>query len=102
MLAAVAHHVPISAIKHLFASHQDPDIISSLGLWDKTLQDATLHAPWLWEGFIKHFGCEAITYDPLPDEGRTIRIGGVSLILSRPITSIPRAISASMIRRPEF
>lgn len=79
MLAAVAHHVPISAIKHLFASHQDPDIISSLGLWDKTLQDATLHAPWLWEGFIKHFGCEAITYDPLPDEGRTIRIGGVSL-----------------------
>ena len=79
MLAAVAQHVPISSIKHLFASHQDPDIISSLGLWDKTLEGATLYAPWIWEGFIKHFGCEAIVYDPLPDEGRTIRFGDTEL-----------------------
>ena len=79
MLAAIAQHVPISSIKHLFASHQDPDIISSLGLWDKTLEGATLHAPWLWEGFIKHFGCETISYDPLPDEGGSLRIGDVEI-----------------------
>ena len=33
MLAAVLKHVPIDQITHLFVSHQDPDIISSLGLW---------------------------------------------------------------------
>ncbi len=79
MLAAVAHHVPISNITTLFASHQDPDIISSLGLWDQVLEDASLYAPWLWEGFIRHFGCDKITYAAIPDEGMDIRIGGRTL-----------------------
>lgn len=75
MLAAVAHHVPIASIKKLFASHQDPDIISSLGLWDQVLEDADLYAPWLWEGFIRHFGCDSIEYKAIPDEGMDIRLG---------------------------
>jgi len=79
MLAAVAHHVPISSIKRLFASHQDPDIISSLGLWDQVLEDATLYAPWLWEGFIRHFGCDSIEYAAIPDEGMEIRLGSKKL-----------------------
>ncbi|WP_420548814.1 MBL fold metallo-hydrolase [Curvivirga sp.] len=79
MLVAVSDHVPIEDITHLFASHQDPDIISSLGLWDKALPGATLHAPWLWEGFIKHFGCESIIYDPLPDQGKSIHLEGLEL-----------------------
>jgi len=79
MLAAVAHHVPISKIKTLFASHQDPDIISSLGLWDQVLEGATLYAPWLWEGFIRHFGCDSIEYAAIPDEGMEIRLGGRKL-----------------------
>jgi len=79
MLAAVVHHVPLESIKTLFASHQDPDIISSLGLWDQVLEKATLHAPWLWEGFIRHFGCDQITYNPIPDEGGEIKIGGRAL-----------------------
>lgn len=80
MLAAVVDFVPIDNLTHLFASHQDPDIISSLGMWDRTLANATLHAPWMWEGFIRHFGCETIAYDPLPDEGKTIHVGGAELV----------------------
>jgi hypothetical protein len=34
MLAAVLHHAPVEEITDLFASHQDPDIISSLGLYN--------------------------------------------------------------------
>ncbi|RVU34251.1 MBL fold metallo-hydrolase [Hwanghaeella grinnelliae] len=79
MLAAVTDWVDIDNIRTLFASHQDPDIISSLGLWDRTLTDATLYAPWVWESFLKHFGCSTITYSPLPDEGDTITVGNMEL-----------------------
>lgn len=79
MLAALLHHVSIDQITDLFASHQDPDIISSLGLWDQALPNAKLHAPWLWESFIRHFGLNSIEYVPAPDEGGTIDLGGVKL-----------------------
>lgn len=78
-LAAVLHHVSVDGITGLFASHQDPDIISSLGLWDRALPEAKLHAPGLWEGFIRHFGCQTIEYCSIPDEGGEIRLGNVTL-----------------------
>lgn len=76
MLAAVVKEVPLEQLTHLFASHQDPDIISSLGLWDQTLPTARLHAPWLWESFIRHFGMNNIAYDSIPDEGSTLMLDG--------------------------
>lgn len=79
MLATVIKQIPVEQITHLFASHQDPDIISSLGLWDQALDGATLHSPWLWEGFIKHFGMENIVYDAIPDEGGELIIDNVVL-----------------------
>jgi len=79
MLAAVIKQVPAEKITHLFASHQDPDIISSLGLWDQALPSATLHSPWIWEGFIRHFGMDNITYAPIADEGGEIKIDNVLL-----------------------
>jgi len=79
MLAALLHHVSIDQITDLFASHQDPDIISSLGLWDQALPNAKLHAPWLWESFIRHFGLSSIEYVPAGDDGGTIDLGGVKL-----------------------
>lgn len=79
MLSAVIKEVPAHKITHLFASHQDPDIISSLGLWDLALTDATLHSPWLWEGFIRHFGMQHIEYDGIPDEGGRLALDDVSL-----------------------
>ncbi|MCO7223291.1 MBL fold metallo-hydrolase [Pleionea sp. CnH1-48] len=79
MLASVLQHVSIDMITDLFASHQDPDIISSLGLWDKAIPTSRLHAPWLWEGFIRHFGMKNIEYVSLPDKGGEIDMGTASL-----------------------
>lgn len=45
MLAGILHHVQIDNITTLFASHQDPNINSSLDLWDKTVPNAQLYAP---------------------------------------------------------
>ncbi len=81
MLAATLHHVSVDQITDLFASHQDPDIISSLGLWDQVLPNARLHSPWLWESFIRHFGLNHIEYVPLADDGGTIDLGDLSLQL---------------------
>ena len=81
MLAEALNYAPIGQITDLFASHQDPDIISSLGLWDQTLLNARLHAPAMWEGFIRHYGCESIEYVPIPDEGGTIKLDSVELQL---------------------
>jgi flavorubredoxin len=79
MLSAVIKQLPADKITHLFASHQDPDIISSLGLWDQALPSAILHSPWIWEGFIRHFGMENITYAPIADKGGSLKLDGVSL-----------------------
>ncbi|KMT66360.1 MBL fold metallo-hydrolase [Catenovulum maritimum] len=79
MLGAVLRHASVEHITDIFASHQDPDIISSLGLWDQALPNAKLHSPWLWEGFIRHFGMNNIEYVAVPDEGGTIDLGSHSV-----------------------
>ncbi|WP_020408695.1 MBL fold metallo-hydrolase [Hahella ganghwensis] len=81
MLNSALEYASINEITDLFASHQDPDIISSLGLWDRALPKARLHAPWLWEGFIRHFGMEHTEYVRIPDEGGEIDLGAVRLTL---------------------
>jgi flavorubredoxin len=81
MLSSVVKFIPLEQITQLFASHQDPDIISSLGLWDQVIPDAKLHGPWLWESFIRHFGMNNIEYIPIPDEGKTLDLAGLSLQL---------------------
>jgi flavorubredoxin len=79
MLASVLKYVDIDHITDLFASHQDPDIISSLGMWDQVLPDATLHASWLWEGFIRHFGMDKIQYNAIDDEGGHLTLNNIDL-----------------------
>lgn len=79
MMSAVLHYVPVHQITDLFASHQDPDVISSLGLWDQALTNAQLHASAIWEGFIRHFGCESIKYVPIRDNGTTLKLDAVEL-----------------------
>lgn len=79
MLGAILHHAKVDEITDIFASHQDPDIISSLGLWDQALPHAKLHSPWLWEGFLRHFGMNNIEYCGIPDEGSTLSLGGLDL-----------------------
>jgi flavorubredoxin len=79
MLTAILNYIPLDAITDIFASHQDPDIISSLGLWDNALPNARLHLPWLWEGFVRHFGSTHVQYCPIADDGGSINVGGKEL-----------------------
>ena len=79
MLSAIVKYAPVEQITHLFASHQDPDIISSLSLWDQALPDATLYSPWLWEGFIRHFGMNNIKFKGIPDGGESLTLDNTHL-----------------------
>ena len=79
MLASCLKYAQIEQITDIFASHQDPDIISSLGMWDQVLHKATLHSPWLWEGFIRHFGMYNTKYSPIADRGGSFKLNDVEL-----------------------
>lgn len=79
MLESIVRLMPLEQVQYLFASHQDPDIISSLGLWDQVLTNATLHSPWLWEGFIRHFGMDRIKFAPIADVGGSLSLNGLEL-----------------------
>lgn len=79
MLASVVKAVPIEQITQVFASHQDPDIISSLGLWDQALPTATLHSPQIWEGFLRHFGMNSMQFKGIPDEGNKLVIDQIEV-----------------------
>lgn len=79
MLAALTDKVPIENVKHLFMSHQDPDIGSSLPLWRQVCNsDIEIHLSWLWTSFVAHFDAEA-NLSAIPDEGATINLGTVTL-----------------------
>jgi flavorubredoxin len=66
-------------IRVLFASHQDPDIISSLSLWLDFNPDLRCYLSWLWTEFVPHFGGNETTFLPIPDEGIDIPLGGLTL-----------------------
>ncbi len=66
-------------IGHIFSSHQDPDVISSLALWKAFNPDIRCYASWLWSSFIPHFGGDESTILPLPDEGARIELGSCVL-----------------------
>jgi len=81
MLAALTDKVAIENVKHLFMSHQDPDIGSSLPLWRQVCNaDVEIHLSWLWTSFVAHFDAEA-NLSPIPDEGSIINLGNVALEL---------------------
>lgn len=63
----------------LFASHQDPDIISSLALWLDFNPELRCYLSWLWGSFVPHFGGRDETFVLIPDEGMTISLGRLQL-----------------------
>jgi flavorubredoxin len=69
------------SLTHLFASHQDPDVISSLALWLAVKPDLKCFASWLWCSFIPHFGGDQSTFIPVPDEGMSFDFGGRTLTI---------------------
>lgn len=79
MLSALGDRLPIESIRHIFLSHQDPDIGSSLPLWREVCRpDLKVHIAWLWSSFVSHFDAAA-TFTSIPDEGGRIALNGLSL-----------------------
>lgn len=79
VFGAVSNEVDPSAIEAIFASHQDPDIISSLALWLEFNPRMKCYVSWLWAGFIPHFGGTASTFVNMPDGGMEVPLGNARL-----------------------
>ena len=79
VFAALSGELDATKVVHLFASHQDPDVISSLSLWLRFNPNIRCHISWLWQSFVPHFGGERETFAPIPDEGHTIVAAGANL-----------------------
>ena len=83
VLAEVAELTDLENIKHIFFTHQDPDVVSGITLWMSIAPNAKVYISELWIRFLPHFG----VYDkrrivPIPDRGSKIRLAsGVSLDL---------------------
>ena len=75
VVTAVTREIDLDAIDVIFASHQDPDIISSLSMWLTVCPTVKVYASWVWSGFIPHFG-NAKPIESIPDEGMAISLGG--------------------------
>lgn len=79
VFSAIGAEMEPSEVKTLFASHQDPDIISSLGLWMDVRPDLRCYLSRLWCTFVPHFGGVGDTFIAIPDEGMHMPIGGLAL-----------------------
>ncbi|WP_142849975.1 MBL fold metallo-hydrolase [Telmatospirillum sp. J64-1] len=79
MMAALTREVRIDQIKHVFFSHQDPDVCSSLPLWRQVCPgDMKVYVPWMWAGFVSHFDRDA-RLEKIPDEGMDVTMGDARL-----------------------
>jgi flavorubredoxin len=83
VLSATTGELKGAKLKHLFLSHQDPDIVAAANGWLMTTDvDAWCSA--LWIRFVPHFGLDRLVEDrlhPIPDEGMVIEIGGAELVV---------------------
>jgi flavorubredoxin len=83
LIAQMAPHAPPARLKHLFFSHQDPDIIAATNGW-LMMTDAMAHLPAIWMRFLPHFGIDDYVLkrvQPIPDRGQTLTLGGAVLKL---------------------
>ena len=79
VFSAVSEAVDARKLTKLFASHQDPDIISSLSLWMELNAEVKCYISWLWTSFVPHFGGREDTFVSIPDEGMVIPLGDIHL-----------------------
>lgn len=79
--AELSKHFELANIEAIFASHQDPDVISSLPLWIQANPDIKVYIPSIWVTFIVHFGVPLENIHPIPDQGGVISIGNIELEL---------------------
>lgn len=75
VLAELSRHVSPAELRVLFASHQDPDIISSLPMWADLAEGMRTYVSWMWTDFISHFAMgRKVNIVPIADEGMMIPI----------------------------
>ncbi|RKT59306.1 metallo-beta-lactamase superfamily protein [Azonexus fungiphilus] len=79
VFSALSGEFDPSALRAIFASHQDPDICSSLALWLEFNPGMRCYVSWLWASFIPHFGGNAETFVAIPDTGIDIALDGLVL-----------------------
>ncbi|MBU2766747.1 MBL fold metallo-hydrolase [Acidithiobacillus ferrivorans] len=79
VFSAMVEVIQPSIIQSAFISHQDPDIASSLPLWNACNSKIKWHMPKLWEGFIRHYGALEADFAGIPDEGGDVLIGDKKL-----------------------
>ncbi len=79
VFAAICEAFDPAKIGALFASHQDPDIISSLSLWLNFNPELKCYLSQLWTTFVPHFGGTDQTFIGMPDEGMPITVGQLHL-----------------------
>ncbi|MFA5941666.1 MAG: MBL fold metallo-hydrolase [Sinimarinibacterium sp.] len=79
VFSALSAEYDPAKIDGIFASHQDPDIISSLSLWLEFNPALKCYCSWLWTSFIPHFGGGPETFVSIPDAGLDIPHGDLSL-----------------------
>lgn len=82
---ALSTYLAVERLDYVLASHQDPDIISSLDLW-LNRSNCRIVIPAVWERFIPHFTHSGRLTDrvvSLPDQGLNLRLG------DHPIQALP-------------
>lgn len=82
LFAEMSSVVPMSKLKYIFFSHQDPDIIAATNAW-LMMTDAKAFLSGLWMRFITHFGVDDLVVDriqAIPDQGMRVRLGATELL----------------------
>ncbi len=79
VFSALVDVVAPSSIRAAFVSHQDPDIASSLPLWNACNEQIVWHASKLWVSFIRHYGALEANIQGIADEGGEMVIGSARL-----------------------
>jgi flavorubredoxin len=79
VFSAIAEAADPAKVTTLFASHQDPDVISCLGLWLDFNPAIRCYVSRLWATFIPHFGGTDHQLAAIPDEGMPIPVGRQTL-----------------------
>jgi len=85
---AIKRHIPLENLRYIFASHQDPDIISSMGRWVMQTKAEVVTSK-LWSRFLPHLvpGYMQVNADhnlddriiAVPDCGAAISLGNTRI-----------------------
>ncbi|MCX8059520.1 MAG: FprA family A-type flavoprotein [Spirochaetes bacterium] len=84
VVAVVSQYIPMTKIKVIFYTHQDPDVSSGIAMW-LGITNANIYISNKWIRFLPHFGIfDASRIVPLKDQGGDIKIDGYQPLIIVP------------------